>query len=808
MADYEKQTDFIIATLLKKSGIDFTMNGSGIKEIEDALKTGSKRGTGKSGFPEFVAKSGEFIIVIEDKADTSKQAKYMNEKEDTLLMDKSSITDYAENGALHYALHIIENTNFKKVFAFGCSGTKEEKIVIRPIFVNANGYQIMPKVKSFDSFSENAIGNYYQEKVLGNKTAEQAEMETILKRAEQLHEDLRNYGQLGDTEKPLVVSAILLALQEPSFDTQNLTASNTKGDTDGDKIFAALSKYMDAVQVQPQVKKDRVLDQFRLIKNRPHLSEESAKLGKSPLRYFAEYLYSNILTAIANNSPEDVLGRFYGEFIRYSGGDGQTLGVVLTPKHITELFADLVSLKPSDKVFDPCCGTGGFLIAAMHKMLLKQPDKAKHREIKRDNLHGIEIRDDMFSIATTNMILRGDGKSNLICDNFFKWQAAELRKEKFTVGFMNPPYSQGKTKVTKELTELKFICHLLDSLGDGARCAVIVPQSTMVGKTKEDHKDKQYILDNHTLEGVITLNPQTFFGVGVNPVIAIFTAHQPHPENKYSKFINFKDDGFEVFPHLGLLPTERAKERRKLLLDCWIGGRITTNDFMVTSTVEPDDEWLHSFYYFNEAIPTDADFEKTMADYLTFEFNMISHGRGYLFPNRSKQQITKIDNVENIENKKWKEFRIEDIFNVFSGVRLTKENQKEGMRPFAGATDSNNGITEFVSNTNESLDQNVLGVNYNGSVVENFYHPYETIFSDDVKRLHLKNYKDGKYVFLFMKVAILKQKVKYQYGYKFNAERMKRQFIKLPVNSQNEPDYAFMEKYMHRKEYEILEKYL
>ena len=86
-----------------------------------------------------------------------------------------------------------------------------------------------------------------------------------------------------------------------------------------------------------------------------------------------------------------------------------------------------------------------------------------------------------------------------------------------------------------------------------------------------------------------------------------------------------------VFPHLGLLPTEQAKERKKLLLDCWLMGRHTTNDFMVTSTVEAEDEWLHSFYYFNEDIPTEADFEKTMADYLTFEFNMIAHGRGYLF---------------------------------------------------------------------------------------------------------------------------------------------------------------------------------
>ena len=630
MTDYEKKTDFIVAQLLTNAGLDFTMNGSQIVEINKALKTSSKRGTGKNGFPEFVAQSGEFIIVIEDKPDQTKQAKYMNEKEDTLLMDTSSVTDYAENGALYYALNIIEKTHFKKVFAFGCSGTQEERIIIRPIFVSENGYQILKKVKSFENFTAEKITNYYRTEVLGSKTVEQAELEVILKRAEKLHEDLRNYGQLGDSEKPLVVSAILLALQEQNFDTEQLTASQENGETDGDKIFDALSKHMDSVHVQPQVKKEKVLDQFRLIKNRPHLSEFSPKLGKSPLRYFAEYLYSNILTAICNNSPEDVLGRFYGEFIRYSGGDGQTLGVVLTPKHITELFVDLVDLKPTDNVFDPCCGTGGFLVSAMHRML-KKASRSQQRPVKTERLHGIELRDDMFSIATTNMILRGDGQSNLICADFLKQPAEELRKKNFTVGFMNPPYSQGKNKTTAELTELKFICHLLDSLADDARCVVIVPQSTMVGKTKEDKIDKRYILENHTLEGVITLNPQTFYGVGTNPVIAVFTAHRPHPKNKYSKFINFKDDGFVVFPHLGLLPTEQAKERKKLLLECWLMGRHTTNDFMVTSTVEADDEWLHSFYYFNEDIPTEADFEKTMADYLTFEFNMIAHGRGYLF---------------------------------------------------------------------------------------------------------------------------------------------------------------------------------
>lgn len=515
--------------------------------------------------------------------------------------------------------------------AFGCSGSDENRIIIRPIYVTPNGYQLLPRVKNFELFSSENIRKYYRETICGEEPIERVELKTILDRAKKLHHDLWAYGQLGDTEKPLVVSAILLALQEEehnNFSTESLTCDDVI--TDGKKIFDALASHMDRVKVQPQVKKDRVLDQFRLIYNRPHLSAYNEQLGKSPLRYFAEYLHSQILTAICNNSPEDVLGRFYGEFIRYSGGDGQTLGVVLTPKHITSLFADLAEIKPSDIVFDPCCGTGGFLIAAMHRMLSLAPEEEKEN-IRRNNLHGIELRDDMFSIATTNMILRGDGKSNLLCDNFLKQDKDVLRTKNFTVGLMNPPYSQGKKKTTSHLTELKFICHLLDSLADNARCVVIVPQSTMVGKTKEDKADKQYILSRHTLEGVITLNTDTFYGVGTNPVIAVFTAHQPHPADKLSKFVDFKNDGYEVFAHIGLMPTQNAEEFRKHLLDCWFQGKPAPNSFIVRSKVEADDEWLHSFYYFNDEIPTAADFEKTMADYLTFEFNMLTHGRGYLF---------------------------------------------------------------------------------------------------------------------------------------------------------------------------------
>jgi len=156
----------------------------------------------------------------------------------------------------------------------------------------------------------------------------------------------------------------------------------------------------------------------------------------------------------------------------------------------------------------------------------------------------------------------------------------------------------------------------------------------------------------------------------------------------------------------------------------------------------------------------------------------------------------------------WAAFAIQDVCEIHSGVRLTKQDMQEGKIPFVGASDSNNGITAFIANKNASLDKDVLGVNYNGSVVENFYHPYECLFSDDVKRLKIKSKQVGKYAYLFLKTMILKQKSKYQYGYKFNATRMAKQKILLPVDASNQPDWINIERFMQQMELEKIICYL
>ncbi len=630
MAKKEAKTDLWVYDLLKEAGICLEPQGCSIKEVNEALKTASKKGTGNVGYPEYAGVVGDFLLVIEDKSDLSKHVKY--DDKDLISIDTKAVTDYAVNGAYFYGKHLINNTHYKKIIAFGVSGN-EKHHKITPLFINEREYcKIMPDVESFYIFNEENIDEYYTREILGENTDLQKETTEILKFAKNLHEDLRNYGNLQDTQKPLVVSGILLALREIDKGSFNLEQLNgDEVDTDGNKIYSAIDKNLQRSKVSPTVKKDKLLTQFAVIKDTRILNEVNPTLGKTPLKYYAEQIYDNIYKTIKyTKTAEDYLGRFYGEFMSYSGGDGQSLGIILTPKHITQLFCDLVDLKPEDIVFDPCCGTAGFLIAAMHNMLKKAKDDRQKENIRKNQLHGIELQPYMFTIATSNMIIRGDGKSNLIDEDFLRCRDSELQLKGATVGMMNPPYSQG-SKANPSLYEISFVEHLLDSLAEDGKAIVIIPQSSLTGKTKDEQDYKESILKHHTLEGVITLSGDTFYGVGVNPCIAVFTAHKPHPNDKECKFIDFKDDGFKVAPHIGLIETEYAKDKKQHLLDVWFDRIEAPTQFCVKSTVEATDEWLHAFYYFNDEIPTEEDFDKTIADYLTFEFSMIAQGRGYLF---------------------------------------------------------------------------------------------------------------------------------------------------------------------------------
>ena len=644
MSNEITSTDQFVRREIEKFGIRYDEQGSSHPEISRALKGASKQGNMGIGKPEFIMQIDDYLIVIEDKRDNNKLINLNNDG--TLAKDIPAISGFAVNGAVHYANHIVLKTcSFDEVIAIGVTGD-EVSHIIQPVLVSITdgiiSEKILPELSSIQDINPKKINEWYKVNVLGEYSSEQKRIFELQNVSRELHEDLRNYASLEGENKATVISAILLALHESDFDIKKLTGNklNLKGEiieNDGKRILKSVKDYIATEGIMPQDKVNILLNKFSFLESNVRLNEKNTTLKMSPLRYFTQILQDKVIHHFKENTNYDILGNFYGEFVKYGGSDGNGLGIVLTPHHITSLMTELIDIVPSDYVLDPACGSGAFLISAMNHMTNRAKSEDEIMHIKQHQLLGIEMQEKMFTVATTNMILRGDGKSNLQLADMFTVTAEEMREKKVNKILFNPPYSQGKTD--KTLTEINFIRHALNMLVIGGKLAVIVPLSTMVGKSKEEKEYKRKILENHTLEMVITLNKDTFYGVGTNTAIAIFESGKPHDiERKKVKFINFEDDGYVVKKHIGLVDDGTAKKKRNLLFDV-INGNVddVSTNFMVKSTIQYDDEWLHSFYYFNDEIPSDSDFEKTIADYLSFQFDMFTHGRGYLFEENNNE---------------------------------------------------------------------------------------------------------------------------------------------------------------------------
>lgn len=622
--------------------------------LYDAMEGASKGTGGGRGKPEFVFESSQFIVVIEDKPDINFSIAYTDSEQ--IDLEYPARATHALNGAVHYARYFADRTG-KRVFAVGVAGNEAlHDVTIAFVAPNA-APRLIDKLDNIADLGADKIDEYYKVKVLGELPREEREVREVRAVAAELHEAMRNYASLEGERKATLVSAILLALKYRPDLLDDLTGELKSGYKDGEKVYKAAREYLesDMTDFMPKQKVGALLDQFAFIKSHVLLNKRNNNLGNvTPLHKFTETLKADILDAISKpgKSSFDVLGSFYGEFVKYGGSDGNALGIVLTPHHITELMAELIDVNADDIVIDPAAGTASFLIASMNRMYRDAHNRygdnpallaTKLEEIRKERLYGVELQDKLFAIGTSNMILRGDGKANFQRHNFFDLDLHELRGDVldttsgqwldghgFTKVLMNPPYSQAKTKETRHLSELSFINRALNLLNVRGRLAAIVPQSAMVGKTKEDRDLKERIMRRHTLDAVITMNPDTFYGVGVHTVIVLFTAGVPHPEHKQTAFINFKEDGYKVRQHVGLVGEGNEDSRRQQLLSVLNDGVPMDTGFIVRSEVTAKDEWQHSYFYFNDQPPSYEDFLNTFADYLTWETDMHTHGYGDL----------------------------------------------------------------------------------------------------------------------------------------------------------------------------------
>ena len=267
----------------------------------------------------------------------------------------------------------------------------------------------------------------------------------------------------------------------------------------------------------PTDKRTMMLQPYQFIGNHAVINQVPDGHTHSPLQVMVAGVDKHVRSFLKNHHDIDVLGQFYGEFLRYSGGDKQGLGIVLTPKHVCDLFARLANVKPEDTVLDICAGTGGFLIAAMAEMDCKAGSNEELRKrIRAHGLVGVEQRPDMFSLAAANMMLRGDGKANLHQGSCFDpairrsiTEPESDRHERPNIGMINPPYSQKG----EGLDELSFVKCMLDCLVRDGTGIAIVPISCAI----QPSPAKESILEKHTLVAVMSMPDELLIPSGSSP---------------------------------------------------------------------------------------------------------------------------------------------------------------------------------------------------------------------------------------------------------------------------------------------------
>lgn len=574
-------------------------------KIDKLLKNASKRGD-KNGYPDFILyskKYPELVIVVEAKADMNKH----------ISKTRDHYANYAVDGALLYASFLAKEFD---VLAIGISGEEKDKLQI------SHYLHLREEKVAYPIFDDKilTIDEYFEGIQKSNYKFNQ-DYAQLIAYTKTLNETLHE-KKIKESQRALLISGILIALKDKAF-----KAGYKKHETVEQlvkSLYISIEGQLATGDIT-QRKIEVLTHAFTFIKTNPTLTDK--KEGKKFLEDLIDEIDDEINGFMVTHKYVDTVSQFYIEFLRYANND-KGLGIVLTPPHITELFAELAEVDKNSVILDNCCGTGGFLISAMKKMLIDaKGDKAIEKRIKSEQLIGIEFQDDIYTLLISNMIIHRDGRTNIYWGDCFQEMEHVRRTFKPTVGFLNPPY---KTKAS-DIEEFEFILNNLEALEPGGVCIAIIPISCVIEKTTTAENLRKRVLEKHTLEAVLSMPEELFHNSKVNTVtcIVIITAKKPHPKGKKTWFAYCRDDGFVKIKNKGRIDAKHTWESIK---EKWVNtyrNREVIDGFSLMREVNEKDEWCVEAYLETDYSKfTLADYESTVKKYLMFHLMDMSGAAG------------------------------------------------------------------------------------------------------------------------------------------------------------------------------------
>lgn len=516
-----------------------------------------------------------------------------------------------------------------------------------------------------------------------------------------------------------------------------------------------------------------------------------------------KYIEEKILPYINeySNEGQDILSYFFTTFNKYVSRDDKNQA--FTPNHISDFMCKVAGITRKSKVLDPTCGSGTFLVQAMTQALRCCDTDEERNNVKKNNIYGIEFDKNVYGLSTTNMLIHGDGNSNIICCSCFD-KAKWIEGADIDIVLMNPPYNAAKKQVPKEFGDkygksttdpskgLYFVKFVAEHVKRG-KLLTLLPMACSISNKGIIQQIKRELLDNHTLDAVFSFPSEMFYpGASAVACCMVFDLGKPHPDGYETFFGYFKDDGFEKRKGVGRIDT---RNKWKSIEADWLDlykHRTSKPGISICKCIDAEVEWCAEAYMETDySKVTDKLFINTLREYASF---MVRNSNPEKIVNYTSKPLAQ--EKLNIDSNSWKWFNYDkDIFTI-SGSQTTPKTELEdigeGEYPYVTTQAVNNGIEGFYDCYTE--EAGVLTVD---SAVLGFCAYQDTPFSasDHVEKLTPKH-KLSIYTALFLTTIINMEQYRYNYGRKCSQTKLKNAKIMLPATSKGEPDYKWMEDYI------------
>ena len=642
-----KQTNYKVESSMSDCLKDAIQKGVHLKRME--LEEAGEKEKGKSWKPDFHLETFDIPVVIENKLGSSKLVATNGNK---IKADIKSVQNFAVNGAIHYAQCAIMSKKYKEIIAIGISGDNATNVKIQVYYVFGATDETYKLVESYTTLdfleSKKSFEEFYK---IANLTEDekhkilidsQAKLQEYAKKLNKL---MHNHA-ITAPQRVLYVSGMLLAMQnlmqgeeeiKKGLLPNDLKGINLDNQRDGDTIVNQIENYLTLKEI-PQDKKNLMMASFKEINkdaDRDKKIELDTIIGKllpdtaSVNKQIFTYIYENIFLSIDSMSGHlDIMGEMYSEFLKYALGDGKEIGIVLTPPYVTKMMTQILEVDENSKVMDLATGSAGFLISSMQLMIEcteekygKKTKKAleKIEHIKKHQLLGVELDAQMFTLASTNMILRGDGSSNIRKGSSFKEPADLYKTFQADKLLLNPPFSYKENG-------MPFIKFGLENMPVGGKAAIIIQDSAGNGRGVESCTA---ILQQNQLLASIKMPVDLFQPMaGVQTSIYVIEhTGKTHDYKKQVKFIDFRNDGYKRTKR-GIIEIDNPVQRYNDIIEIYKNG-ITANvsdklwnlkQTVVMSVItNKGNDWNYDQYQKIDTKPTLQDFKKTVGDYLAWE---------------------------------------------------------------------------------------------------------------------------------------------------------------------------------------------